>query len=262
MSLPHIMLHTKVGASLKVCRLSPAERWAWAGGVLCIAGEADVRGTLTIADGIPATAEDVARKADVPLSVARSALGKLREFRMLDPDEHGVEWVHDWDEHQPKPKRDTTAAERKRRQRNRDRHAPVTPVVTRDSHGVTPPEVEVEVRTTPPDPPAGGNRRRDRDEYEQQLTAWSASIVPEADESYRLAGVRHALSVIEGQHKQPTAQGVRWYAAHGSVNAFGLDDEARAAIRREFEAVGVVHQALTVAQQINDRADAQNGAAA
>ena len=71
-------------------------------------------------------------------------------------------------------------------------------------------------------------------EYDRLLATWSGMAVPEASEHYRLAGARHALSVIEGQRKQPTLRGVRWLAGHGQVNAFGLDDEQRAAIRREF----------------------------
>lgn len=85
----------------------------------------------------------------------------------------------------------------------------------------------------PPNPPEGG-RRRDLDAYEAQLEAWAASVVPEADEHYRLPGARHALSVLRVQRREPTAARVRWYAANGSVNAFCLSDEVRAVIRSEF----------------------------
>lgn len=159
MSFDHIMMHTKAGASPKLGRLTPAERWAWFGGVLALAGDADVRGTFTIGALLPAEPQDVATRANVPVSLARSTLKKARELGMLDADENGVEWVHDWDVHQPKPKRDTTAAERKRRQRERDSHT----TSRRDSHAVTPPEGEVEgegEETAPSGPTTAGARPR------------------------------------------------------------------------------------------------------
>ena len=80
-------------------------------------------------------------------------MGKLREVGVLVEDpEFDCERVHDWDEYNPAPKRDTTAAERQRRRRDklrdqrdtRDGHAPVTHLSRRDTRDVTPPEVEGE----------------------------------------------------------------------------------------------------------------------
>lgn len=85
----------------------------------------------------------------------------------------------------------------------------------------------------PPNPPAGG-RQRDIAEYEQALAFWTQSVVPEADLHYGLPGARAVLGVLKAQGKPTTAEAVRWVAGHSPTNHFGLSDEARAAIRREF----------------------------
>jgi hypothetical protein len=115
------------GRDRKILRLSPAERLAWFVGVLDIAAESPVRGALLIADGEPATAEDVAITAGVTLRVARAALDKLHDLTLLE-DVDGITFVRNWDDHQPERRHDPTAAERQRRyreklSRNGSRHA-------------------------------------------------------------------------------------------------------------------------------------------
>lgn len=162
------MVTVDASARPKVKRLKRAGkevRWAWFHGVLPIAAEAPMRGFFMVGD-LPADESDVAEVADVTIVEARKALETGRSLGMLYlDDEVGFERVHDWDEINPAPKVDATAAERARRYR--ERHAAsrrdVTPasrrdsaVTDRDANGaVTPPEVEVEVEV-PRTPPEGG----------------------------------------------------------------------------------------------------------
>lgn len=87
----------------------------------------------------------------------------------------------------------------------------------------------------PPSPPSGGNRHRDREGFERSLAAWGESVVPEADGSVVLAATKHALSRL--RPGQQNVRGVRWIAASDPADPFGLGDEVRAGIRREFVSV-------------------------
>lgn len=116
------------GRDRKLRRLSHAERLAWFVGFLDIAADSPVRGALLIADHEPATPEDVAHSADVPLRVALAAWQKLTALGRLE-EVDGVTFVANWDDHQPERRVDPTAAERQRRyreklaSRNGSRHA-------------------------------------------------------------------------------------------------------------------------------------------
>jgi len=146
----YFMVHVEAGRHLKLGRMTPAERCAWTHGVLAIAAKSKVRGAFMVTDAA-ATADDVALQANVPKKVAVAMLKKARESRLLEHDDAlGAEWVHDFDEHNPEPKRDETSAERSRRYRDRQRSNRVTSrTVTRDARdgdGIdTPPEEEGEV---------------------------------------------------------------------------------------------------------------------
>jgi hypothetical protein len=146
------MVHTGIGRNRKLRRrLTPEERWCYVAGVLVIAASSPIRGCLLIG-GEPATVDDIADEAGVKVPVARSALNKLRDLEMVYPDpELTCERVHDFDDHNPAPKKDPTAAERMRRHReklsrnsdrnkgrNGDRNSAVV------THLVTPTEVEGE----------------------------------------------------------------------------------------------------------------------
>lgn len=85
----------------------------------------------------------------------------------------------------------------------------------------------------PPSPPAGGSRPRARREYNDSLGAWGLLVVPEADPSVVGAATKHALTRLKPE--QQNATGVRWIAATNTADVFGLGDEVRAAIRREFK---------------------------
>lgn len=144
----HLMLHLEAGTNVKLCRFTDSERCAWILGVLPLAAKSEVRGALLIAGVAPVDALDISRQASVKVSAARSMLAKAEAMGMVEQDDRGWWWVHDFEEHQPRPKQDTTAAERQQRKRARDKAA-VTHLSRRDvtpCHAdVTPDEVEVEV---------------------------------------------------------------------------------------------------------------------
>lgn len=160
------MVDLEVGHNLKLSDLTPGERYVFLAGVLPIAAKSPIRGALMIGKS-PATAAHVARQAETTVKMAGAALEKLRAADMLelDPD-LGAEWVHDFEDWNPPPKRDNTAAERQRRHReNARKSANVTSVSRRDSHdghardveNVTPTEEKRKEET--PLPPDGGTKR-------------------------------------------------------------------------------------------------------
>lgn len=226
------MVAVDVGTNRKLRRLPVAQRWVYVAGVLALAAQSPWRGALLIALDEPATDDDVALQATVPVKDARAALTALRGLGMLERDEDGVEWVRDWDKMNPEPRASDSAEatrERKRLQRERARqaaasragHADVTRDpqaesrdtvrdVTRDlavGHG---PEVEVEVEEEeqPPLPPEGG-RARDRSTWEAEMVAWSQRHFPgvNADLVKALAGW------LRGRGAPLTAAAMRAYAA-------------------------------------------------
>jgi hypothetical protein len=133
------MLKLGVGSHPKLARLTDAEFRAHVAGVLAVAAASPVRGCLLVGD-LPAEAADIARAAGVSTRVATTAIRKLKAVGVLyENEEFRCLCVHDWDDVNPQPKHDSTAAERQRRHRsrrdNRNGHGAVTA-------GVTPPEVK------------------------------------------------------------------------------------------------------------------------
>lgn len=150
------MADVENGRNLKLMRLTDAEYRAFMGGVLPIAAKADIRGTFMVGR-TPATAEDVCNQSPkTSKRAAESLLRKMREMGMLDLDPAlGAEWVHDFGEMNPEPKRDRSNAERQARWRARNAARNGT---------VTPPEVEVEGEvevTAPSGPTTVGARPRE-----------------------------------------------------------------------------------------------------
>jgi hypothetical protein len=146
------MVDNDIGRSLKLVGLTDSEWRAHVGGVLAIAAKSSIRGRLLIGDE-RARAEHIAAQAGVKVAAARSCMAKLRAIGVLvEDDEFDCERVHDWDQWNPAPKQDKTAAERQQRRRDklknrgasRPGHAPVTLASRRDARNVTPTEVEVE----------------------------------------------------------------------------------------------------------------------
>lgn len=117
------LVHTKIGASRKLGRLTPAQRWIWVGGVLALAAKSPIRGHLLIELDEPAVAaQDVALAAGVTPAAARTALESFRRLNLIEPDDElGCERVRNWSKHQPSIRDEASKArERKRRQRRRD----------------------------------------------------------------------------------------------------------------------------------------------
>lgn len=148
------MIEVELGGNPKIARFTDAEFGCLIKGVWALAAKSSIRGRLLVHDQI-ASDQDVAHQARCSLRVAARTLAKMWDLGMIEDDpEYGCARVHDWEEINPAPKTDSTAAERQARRRaklavERDADRDVTPASRRDSHakrhGVTPPEVEGEV---------------------------------------------------------------------------------------------------------------------
>lgn len=85
---------------------------------------------------------------------------------------------------------------------------------------------------TPPIP-QGGNRQRDRAEYETALREWVLAVLPEApDPTVALGAAKNVLWRLRSD--QRNVRGLRWAAASDPADPFHLGDEARTRIRQEF----------------------------
>lgn len=142
------MIDVEIGSNAKIGRFTAAQFQCLVCGVWPLAAKSQPRGCLVVA-GQPAIDADIARQARCSTAVARSTLALMRDLLMLETDdETGLEYVHDWHDFNPDPKRSDTPEgwrERKRRQRSKAKPADVTRdmgVTSRDSHA---PEVEGEV---------------------------------------------------------------------------------------------------------------------
>jgi hypothetical protein len=200
------MVASNNGHSTKLARLTDAEFRALVQGIWPIASEATPRGAFMVGN-LPATAEDVVFKAPkVKLKTAQTAIAKLRALGMLEHDEEiGGEWVHDWDKLNPTPKTDSTNAKRQAewRARNTDVTADVTPEVTA-SNASEVKKVEGEGRTTPLPPNGGnakipvrppGNRLRDRQQYDDEVEAFAAAVLPDVEANAAVVAVKGVLGL-------------------------------------------------------------------
>lgn len=144
------MVAVRHGTNFKIAKFSHATYRTFFSAVIPIAALSDVRGAFMVADQ-PATVEDMRIIAPtLTAAECRAALKTLRDAGILEHDaELGGEWVHDFEQWNPEPKKDSTNAERQARYRERQKASrnAVTPGVTDPvtNAGVTPPEVEVEV---------------------------------------------------------------------------------------------------------------------
>lgn len=124
---PHdrFLVDYRIGANPKLATLPEKSRWVYVAGVLAIAAQSPIRGSLLLANGIPADEKVIARAASTSPAAARKALRSFRELGMLEPHDEleGVEHVHDFEVHNPPPPAHSTEGERlrKREQRMRQR---------------------------------------------------------------------------------------------------------------------------------------------
>lgn len=135
------MVGLEVGTNVKLRQLTDSEFRCFIAGVLPIAAKAPHRGCLLIGDQA-ADAADIAHQAGVKrAAVAAAMLDKLRAKGVVYRDDAlGCERVHDFDDWNPAPKQDRTAAERMRRARAKEtEHDPrYAPVTDRNGASVTP----------------------------------------------------------------------------------------------------------------------------
>lgn len=124
------MVQLGIGRNRKLLPLTDSEFRAHIAGVLAIAAQADPRGYLLIGTE-EATPTEVANEAGGKATprVAAAAIEKLKARGVLEWDQDQGAWhVHDWEELNPAPRHDPTAAKRQAaRRRNDARHGPVTP---------------------------------------------------------------------------------------------------------------------------------------
>lgn len=156
----------------KLLRLHPQHRWLWIA-VLTLASESPKRGYLYISEHLPCTVEEVARKANLPVSVAKAGLDLMLDpkFGMLDLDASGAWHVINWDKRQPK-REDPTNAERQKRYRNALRNA-------QGNGGNNAPDTDTESDTdknTPLTPQEG-----EREEYSSDFEAFWAQYPRKAN---------------------------------------------------------------------------------
>lgn len=102
----------------KLLRLSLQHRWLWIA-ILTMASESPKRGFLYISEHLPCTVEEVARKANLPVTTTQAGITLMLDpkFGMLDLDEGSAWHVTNWEKRQPK-REDPTNAERQKRYRN------------------------------------------------------------------------------------------------------------------------------------------------
>lgn len=113
--LPWLRLYTETTKDPKIRRRPVAERWVWIG-ILILAAESPVRGTLLIDDGTAVTDRDIADEANVPLPTVRKCLGSFMDSGMISVDLDAGAWtVTKWAERQPVS--DSNAADRQRKHR-------------------------------------------------------------------------------------------------------------------------------------------------
>lgn len=228
------MVDVEAGRNLKLRRLTDSERLAFFLGVLPIAAKAPIRGRLLVGD-LPAESRDIAFQASVSERAAAGAVSKLRALGVLLPDDElGCEFVHDFDDWNPAPKRDSTNAERQRRyrerqaRRNTQRNGTRNGDVTAGNDG----EVEGKGMNYPPNPPRGeqqlppvkpsGNRQSDHAAYRAQLAEWTAQHFPGCQPS-AIAGL---IGWVESRGIEPTVDALREFAESAPNFAHVLEPAA------------------------------------
>lgn len=118
------MVANKIGADRQLRRVPAGQRWVWVAGVLALAAQSPIRGTLLLVDADPVTYKDIAEEASVTPALARKAVISFRTLGLLLPDDElGCDVVPNFDLYNPPPAARSTEGERirKREQRARQR---------------------------------------------------------------------------------------------------------------------------------------------
>lgn len=174
--------------------------------------------------------------------------------------------IHDYLEHN-----ESRAQAEARRERDRERKArggkgskPQPPAGVPKDSGGNPDGVQAAsgssrapvpsrpVPSVPPVPPKGG-RKRDVEEYEEQLGALAAEWFPKTERKTACGLIRHSIAEFQTRGQEPTLDQVRTRAARW------VDDDANTAL--DVAARGAALEFAAGAKEINDRAQAQGAAA-
>ena len=111
-----VRLYTETKNDRKIRRLDPAHRWLWCV-LLMMAKESPVEGWLYIAEGEPATIDDIADEANLPIDVVGNGLGTFRELSFIE-EVDGVFHLINWEKRQFKSDISTS-----RTRKHREQHA-------------------------------------------------------------------------------------------------------------------------------------------
>lgn len=94
-AMPWWRFYSSAPHDRKIRRLKPVERWVWVC-TMCIASESPDRGVLLVAEGEPATEEDIADVAGVPIQVATSAVEHMLKLGLIAVHDSGAWHVPAW----------------------------------------------------------------------------------------------------------------------------------------------------------------------
>lgn len=116
------MVEYKIGGAPKLAALPTGQRWVYVAGVLALAAQSPIRGTLLLPDLSHADHRAIARAASVTPALAQKALKSFRDLGMLEPEEEfGFEVVHDFKVHNPDQPARSPEGERQRKREQRAR---------------------------------------------------------------------------------------------------------------------------------------------
>lgn len=198
MAFDRYMIQVRAGAHPKLRELTPQERYVFFLGVLSLAAQANPRGSLHVG-GRAVDWRDVASECSVRGQVATRAMAKLRQIGIIESSDDGNEYVHDFDDYNPKPRTDATNAERQRRYRQRRNGRYVT---SRNAG-----EVEKLKEEGPLNPPArNGAAATDEQARWQALYARLPEFAP--------LSIRHAVHHFNTLGTTPTPEDIRRYLAN------------------------------------------------
>jgi biotin operon repressor len=99
-AMPWFRFYVETPSDRKVRRLKPEHRWLWVC-VLCLARQSPTPGALLIAADEPASPDDLADLAGLPVASVRKGLTHLRQLGMIEKcSENGWELVAAWNTRQ------------------------------------------------------------------------------------------------------------------------------------------------------------------
>lgn len=117
MTYPWFRCYNELVDDPKVARLTPEERWAWVA-LLCIANASRERGRVSLGDGIPFEACDLAHRANISEAAATSFLEKAAKLKMIAIEQDAIVVIN-FDKRQYDNPSDMPDATKARKQKQR-----------------------------------------------------------------------------------------------------------------------------------------------